>query len=347
MARKRRTRRRTQSSDPIDVVRRLQTALEDGEGAVCLAAKTGEEFEEGVICGKKAEDRRHAISNAAYLKQMAERGLVLSTLPVDATHIAHHTLSGIRTSRKSLPEITQLPPKPTSIKDASTWHFACEEHDARFKPIDEGILFPSSREYMRITTVGATGANRSLEDAIFLMAYRSVLSGLSILRGVLKVLKALRLEKGNHPEIRRQMVEVTRSYNGLMDHKHQYDRRFAGIQGYDMTHHLASTRSHTRLAMSKLVADAVINILPDSGFSRIVVSHSYDITKEKQQEFEKLSIDITRQLSDADNKKPFIDLVANTYDTYIAPADYEGWSERDKAVLMTTAANSIKEFVPR
>ena len=110
------------------------------------------------------------------------------------------------------------------------------------------------------------------------------------------------------------MVEVTRSYNELMDYKRQYDMRFAGIQVYNMTHHLASIHPHTRLAMSKLVTGAVINILPDSGLSRIVVSHSYDITKGKQQEVEKLLIDITRQLSDADNKKPFIDLVAKTYD---------------------------------
>ena len=196
MARKRRARRRTQSSDPLDVLRRLQTALEDGESAVCLAAKTGREYKEGVICGNKAGDRRHTISNAAYLTQMAERGLVLSTLPIDAPHIAHHVLSDSRTARKSLPNITHLAPKPTSIKDASTWHFACGEHDAMFKPIDEGILFPSSREHMRIRTKGATGANKSLENALFLMAYRSVLSGLSILRGALKVLKALRLQKG-------------------------------------------------------------------------------------------------------------------------------------------------------
>ena len=267
---------------------------------------------------------------------------MLSTLPIDAPHIAHHILSNSRTARKNLPEITRLPPKPTSIDDASTWYFACGEHDARFKPIDEGIPFPSSHEYMRITTEGITGASKALENALFLMAYRSVLSGLSILRGLRKALEAIRLQKGNHREIRQQVSEANRSYSELIEYKRQYDGRFAGVQGYNMTHHLMSAQPHTNLAMSKVDTDAVINILPDSGTSRIVASHSTDGTKGKQQEVENWITNIARHLSNRDKKGPFIDLVANTFDAYIAPADYKGWSEKDKDVLMATAATSIE-----
>ena len=174
MTKKRRARSRAESRDPLDWVRRLQTALEDSESAVCLAAKTGGEYEEGVICGDKAVDRRHTISKAAYLSQMAECGFVLSTLPIDVRHMAHHTLSESRKARKSVPEVTHLPPKPVSINDASTWHFACGDHDAMFKPIDEGITLPSNHEYMSITTEGTSGADKALENALFLMAYRSV-----------------------------------------------------------------------------------------------------------------------------------------------------------------------------
>ena len=176
------------------------------------------------------------------------------------------------------------------------------------------------------------------------MAYRSVLSGLSILRGVRKALETLRLQKGNHREIWQQVSEVNRSYDGLMEYKRQYDGRFAGVRSYNMTHHLVSAQPHTNLSMSKIVTDAVINILPDSDISRIVVSHSTDETKEQQQEVENWIIDIARHLSDRDNKRPFIDLVANTFDAYIAPGDYKEWSEKDKEALMTTAATSMKEF---
>ena len=155
------------------------------------------------------------------------------------------------------------------------------------------------------------------------------------------------MEKGNHREIRQQVSEVTRSFNGLMKYKRQYDGRFAGVRAYNMTHHLVSAQPHTSLTMSKIVTDAVINILPDSGIGRIVVSHSADGTKEKHQEVENWITNIARQLSDREHKRPFIDFVANTFDAYIAPADYREWPEKDKDTLTTAAATSMKEFLSR
>ena len=345
MARKRRAGRRTQSSDPLDVVRRIQTALEDGENAVCLAAKTGAEYEEGTTCDNSARERRHTISKAAYLTQIAECGLVLSTLPIDAPHISHHALVDSRRAGKGRPGITHVPPKPTPLDDASAWHFACEEHDAKFKPIDAGIPFPNVHEYMRLTTEGSTGADVALEEALFLMAYRSVLSGLSIIRGLRKALVELRSLKGNHREIRQQWSEVNRGHDGLMKYKRRYDRRFAAVRSCNMTHHLMSAQSHTGLAVSLVGPYATTNILPDSGITRIVVSHASDESKERRQEIEDEITNLTKVLSDEANKKPFIGLVANSFDSYIAPADYREWAEEDKDALMQTAAKSVMQFL--
>ena len=345
MARKRRVPSRTQSRDPLDVLRKVQTALEDREGAVCLAAKTIGDYKEGAICGNKAEARRHTISNAAHLSQIAESGLVLNTLPIDALHIAHYTISDSRAVRTNLPQIVHLPPKPTSIDDASTWHFACGEHDARFKPIDEGILFPSSHEYMRITTEGATGATKALEEILFLMAYRSILSSLSILRGVCVALRKLQLEKGNHQVIRQQASEAFRSYSALMKYKSPYDRRFANIQCYNMTHHLIAGQPHTRLAMSGVDPYATTNILPDGDVSRIVVSHAADETKGREHEIVNRLANMPKELANQSDKGPFINLVANTFGTYISAADYREWSEEDKNALMRAAAKSVTQFL--
>ena len=244
-----------------------------------------------------------------------------------------------------MPEINRLPPKPRSIGKASTWRFACQEHDGRFKPIDVGIPFPVSHENMRITTEGATGANKELEEVLFLMAYRTVLSTLCILRGLCKALGQLRREKGKHPKIVQQATEVYALIERLMEYKRPYDGRFAGVRSYHMTHHLVSAQSHTRLAVSSVGPYATTNILPDKGISRIVVSHAADESRERQLETENRMTDLAEELSDGSNKKPFIDLVTGTFDAYIAPADYEEWSEEDKDVLKKAAARKMNEFL--
>ena len=231
-ARRRSNRPRTQSNDPLDAVRRIQTSLADREDPICLAAKHREDDEVLAICGKKAEKRRHTISKRAYLTQIAEDGLVLSTLPIDVRHIAHHTISDSRKAKKRLPTIAHLPPKPTSIDDASTWHFACQQHDDKFKPIDLGIQFPTPHKYMRIVTEDAGGADKVLEETLFLMAYRSILSSLSVLRGTRKALITLRSEKGSHRQINLNAREVHRAYDELMKYKASYDARFVGVRGY-------------------------------------------------------------------------------------------------------------------
>ena len=345
MARRGRTGRRTQSNDPLNVVRQIQTALEDGENAVCLAARTGEDYEVGVTCDNSARERRHSISNSAYLTQIAECGLVLSTLPIDASHISHYVLKDSRRRRKGQPGITHLPPKPTPLDDASAWHFACQEHDAKFKPIDLGIPFPNTNEYMRLTAGGSTGAAVALEEALFLMAYRSVLSALSILRGVRKALVELRIQKGSHQSISQHAIEVTKRYDLLMEYKRQFDGRFAGVRSFDMTHHIMSARSHTGLAASLVGPYATTNILPDGGITRIVVSHASDESKERRQEIEVEIANLTKGLSDKGNKRAFIDLVANSFDSYVSPADYKKWAEEDKDALMRTAAKSVMQYL--
>ena len=96
--------------------------------------------------------------------------------------------------------------------------------------------------------------------------------------------------------------------------------------------------------MSNVCTYATTNILPDNGISRIVVSHAADETKERQLEIENRITNMPKELSDRDNKKPYIDLVA-TFDAYIAPADYKIWPEGDKDALMRTAAQKMTQFL--
>ena len=97
--------------------------------------------------------------------------------------------------------------------------------------------------------------------------------------------------------------------------------------------------------MSRISPDTVVNILPDGGIGRIVVSHSADGTNEKHQEVENWITDTARQLSDREHKRPFIDFVTDSFDTYIAPADYREWPDQDKDALTSAAAASMNKFL--
>ena len=337
---------RRRSNDPFDLIRIMQTVLKDTKNAACLAAKTGGEYREGEICGNSAGGRRHTISNAAYLEPMAESKHVLSVLPIDAPHIAHHARSSGRIAGKRRLKMASLPPKCISIDDASTGYFACDEHDGKFQPIDTGIPFPTSHEYMRITTEGTTEADRALEETLFLMAYRSVLSALCILRGLDKVLRQLRVEnRMEKGKLSRHANENYRSYDRLLKYKRPYDARFAGVQGYNMTHHLIAGQPHTRLAMSGIGTDATTNILPCDGVSRIVVSHATDEPRERQQEAENSLTNALKELSDRDDKKPFVELASSAFDAYISPADYREWSEEDKGALRRASAETMNQWL--
>lgn len=333
------------SSDPLDLVKRVQRALKDREGAVCLAARTGRDYREGEICGKKADAKRHTISRKAYLRPMAQDGCVLSTLPIDAPHIAHHTLTSTGRGLRIPPSVSHLPPKPISIWDASTWHFACQQDDDKFKAVDTGIRFPVSTEYRKITTDTVSEGATALEEALFLMAYRSVLSSLSILKGVYNSLRQLRIERGNHQPIVQQARSAYKNYDQVLKLKRPYDGRFAGVQDYKMTHHLIAAPSHTRLALTKVVDYATIAIIPDNNLSRIVVSHAANEPIERQREAKNWVLQKQSELSDSDNKEPFIDLVADTFDAYISPADYAEWSEQDRDALERAAATSVMQFL--
>ena len=338
---------RSPSRDPLQPIRELQKELEDSEGAVCLAASTGRDYEEGAICGSPVKERRHTISKKAYLKQMSKSGRVLSTLPINASHIAHYTFTESRKTGKRQLQITHLPPKPTSIDEASTWRFACQDHDARFMPIDKGIVFPKSHEYTRITTDTVADAMKEFEEALFLMAYRSLLSSLSILRGLSKTLSVLRVQKGNHPEILRHMDEVRRSRHTMAKNRHQYDKRFAGLSDCNMTHHFIAAQSHTRLAMSKVMDIGIVNVLPGRDTSRIVVSHLTNVQSKGEEKVENWIANAARALSDHNRKRPFIDLIAGDYDAYISPADYENWSKEERDSLERSAAASMNALLAK
>ena len=344
MARMRRASGKRSSRDPLQPIRELQKQLEDSEGAKCLAAKTTEGYKEGVLCGSPAEARRHTISNSAYLTEMSEDGLVLSTLPIDASHIAHYTLMDSLKARSGQLHVARLRPKPTSLNDASTWHFACQEHDASFGPIDRRIAFPSSHEYMRITTEELDETMKPLENALFLMAYRSLLSSLSIFRGLRNTLVALKLQKGNLPEIRRQMTDVSVSQNKMMKGKRRYDGRFAGVLDCNMIHHLIAAEPHTRLAMSKVMTFGIVNVLPGNDISRIVVSHLADGREKDEREAAEWIANAAKALSDHSDRKSFVGLISGTFEAYVSPTDYKGWSEMEKNVLEEDAAVSINEL---
>ena len=166
----------------LNLLKLFQAQLEDRGKALCLAPKYGTKYKPGETCGQQAAERRHSISKI-YLRRIARNGQVLSVFPRNAEYVANLTEEDGRIGGKDLRDVAHLPPKPTRVNEASTWHFACEYHDGLFKPVDLGIKFPSCREYASIQTPEATEADKELEGDLFLQAYRTALSLLSTLRG--------------------------------------------------------------------------------------------------------------------------------------------------------------------
>lgn len=306
-----------------------------------MAAKT-DGGKEVSICGAPAAERRHSISKI-YLNRITKNRHPLWVLPVDMEWVANQTKADGRIAGKGLEAITCIPPKPTSYKEASTGHFACQAHDDMFNPVDTGIKFPDQQEYVCIETANATGDDKELDEALFLLAYMPILSTMSMLRGTRKALYELRKKKGNHAAIRNRQTKTAGMYCRVNVYKRHFDRRFAKSGECNMTHHLVAVQPHTRIAVGHLDIDdeKVLSVLPGEGVSWLIISHLSDDATRLKGKVAELVNDWPKKLADAANKRPLIDAVTGSYNSFMSPEDYAEWAQEDKDELGKAAARVL------
>ena len=332
----------------VALMNALQAELEDQTNARCLAARTGNQYEEGTNCGELAGERRHSISKR-YLRPLANNGRTLWVLPCDAVHVAKQTTADGRIAGKGLEQITEIPPKPISVNQASTWHFACQHHDGMFGPVDQGIKFPRLRQYVSIQTKDATAENKELEEALFLLAYMIVLSSVSPLRGGSNALRKLWLRQRNVPERRAiadQQRANARTIGFINSLKLHLDRRFARAGECNMTHHLVPVNPHTGMAFGGLENDRkIVSVLPDDGGSWMVISHLDDDGVRVRGKVDELVNDWPEKLADRDNKQPFIDGVTSSFNSFISPKDYSTLTKEEQHDLEKTSARVFLSLV--
>jgi len=328
----------------LHLLKLLQAQLEDQGSALCLAPRIEAEYKPGETCGQKAAEKRHTVSKS-YLRSIASDGQVLSVFPIDAEYVANLTKADGRIGGKGLEDVTLLPPKPTRIKEASTWHFACQYHDGLFKPVDLGIRFPICRKYTSIQTRESTEGGEELEDALFLQAYRTVLSTLSTLRGARETLRQLRKAKWNVREILLQSQEIYERYRRIESYKLRFDGRFSKAGECNMVHHLVPVSPHTRMALGYLDEGMAVSVLPGDGGSWLIVSHLTDDDTKVQGKVEELVNDMPKKLADPDNKIPLIEFVSSSFGAFISPEDYDGWDREDKEVLGNASAQWLTKWI--
>lgn len=332
----------------VALMQALQAELEDQTNARCLAARTGDQYEEGIICGELAGERRHSISKR-YLRPLANSRRPLWVLPCDAVHVAKQTTADGRIAGKGLHEITRIPPKPIAVNQASTWHFACQHHDGMFGPVDKGIKFPRLRQYVSVQTKDATGENKVLEESLFLLAYMIVLSSLSTLRGGSNALGELWLRPRNAPErrvIADQQRANARKVDFIKDFKLHLDRRFARAGKCYMTHHLVPVDPHTGIAIGGLENDRkIVTVLPDDGGSWMVISYLDDDATAVQGSVDNLVNEWPAKLADRDNKQPFIDGVTSSFNSFMSAKDYSTWTKEEQDELESTSARVFLSLV--
>ena len=302
--------------------------IADKEEAKCLAVGTDLETALMVACPNSVSERRHTISRV-YLNQMSDaNNNVLWTLPLDATHIAHHAYVAPRHGNK----IGPIPPKNVPVPSASTWFFACEKHDALFNPIDQGInFFGHQRDIM--------GEN------LFLLAYRTVLSTASTVRGARRAAYKLRIDEGNHRSIAERESTLYKAYEKVNTQKLMLDNQLLCKQ-FSMTHHIASVKPHTRIAISQFEDDRCLNVLPNGEFTWVIISHSSKETEVFEQQASQELARILSSLEDPTDCAPLIDLLSSrSPNAYISPDDYSKWTAADQDVLCQNITSYLEQYM--
>lgn len=312
----------------IESLKHYLPIIADKEEAKCLAAVTDPVTATMADCSNAVSERRHTISRV-YLTHMADANNdVLWALPLDAIHIAHHAFVASNPGNKMGP----IPPKSVPVPSASTWYFACQQHDEMFNPIDQGINF-----------FGHQGDTR--DENLFLLAYRTVLSTASTLRGSRQAARKLLMDKGNHTAIKEREFTIYKAQEKVNEHKLMLDKQLSCGQ-LSMTHHIASVKPHTRIAVSQFEDAKCLNVLPNGEFTWVIISHSSKETKEFEQQASQELARILSSLEDPMDCAPLIDLLSSrSPNAYISPDDYSKWTAADQDVLCQNITSYLEQYM--
>ena len=350
-----------------DVMSKLAIAsrgLADRDNPLCLVAvRSGDEpWSIPVECGEPADPDNHSIQEHGSLENISSVGKggaeVLQFLP-DVGFLTQLTKGedGLP-GHKWLWEIEEIPPHPVPISEASVGHFACRPHDGGLLGRADNLVVPDLDGHHLLDDRNIPANLVPFAEALFVLAYRTLIFRISQLRGSAKVaVDALKeqMDEGNWYAtglVIPQVSDLSAVLAELYRLKTGFDLRILGESpSVRLIHHVREFRPFIRYTCSECVPWVLrskrrnsycwicINILSLEGVTWLIVSHPIG------PEFASGSIErwVKRmtECGSAARRRTDLRMFSESLNLFASPADYCDLPASDQSLVKGSLARSI------
>lgn len=365
----------TQIQRALNDIYRLQDIFSDEASPTCLypVRRSDDNLAYPVECRKPAERRSHSIQRAKSLEEIACHdgrvqggGLYVYRFFPDIRDAAMQTSAATPGGGSPRPgqrwpwEIKELPPHAVTIDDASVRHFACNEHDQGTSALAraDNLVVPDLQGRTVLYDHSPLPGLETFMEALFFLAYRTLLFRISQLRGVEQAASQVHQERsaeGNRFGVKMTLgflADLADRITDLYSLKRRYDQRILGDSGaIDLVHYVASVPTNIRYACSEYTTVEVrrgprtkkhlvsLNVLPLQGVTWLIASHPY--------ERKSVNIGIGKEISrmrstvTGQRRREDLRMMCNSTNLYASPEDYRSMPEKDKAKISSSMAATI------
>ena len=338
--------------------------LADRDNPLCLVAvRPGDEpWSIPVECGEPANPDNHSIQEHGSLEEISVVGKggaeVLQFLP-DVGFFTQLTKGeGGLPGHKWLWEIEEIPPHPVPISEASVGHFACSPHDGGLLGCADNLVVPDLHGLHLLDERSIPPDLLHFTEALFVLAYRTLLFRISHLRGSAKVAAdALReqMDEGNWYAaglVIPQISDLSAILTELYRLKTGFDNRvLKESNGVRLVHHIRKFRPFIRYTCSeclpwhlsskrqKTYTWICVNVLNLGGTTWLIVSHPID------PEFASRSVErwVKRmtECGPAARRRSDLRMFSENLNLFASPAEFGGLPESDQSLVKGSLAKLI------
>ena len=365
----------TQISQALKDIRRLQDIFSDEANPTCLypVGYSDDNLAYPVECREPAERKSHSIQRAKALEEIACHdgnvsggGPYVYQLFPTINDAVKQTSAATPDGGRPAPaqkwpwEITELPPHPVTIEEASVRHFACNDHDQATGALGraDNLVVPDLDGRTLLDDHSPPPGLEAFMECLFFLAYRTLLFRISQFRGAEKAASQVHEERsadGNRFAVKLTLGVLSDLSDKLTDlyrFKRGYDQRILGdAKAMHLVHHIASFRPIIPYACAEYTPVEVVrgnktrniwmslNVLPLQGVTWLIGSHpcwrnslNIDIRKT-----------VARMLSTVPRQRRREDLrmMCSSTNLYASPEEYRSMPEEDKAGISTSMATTV------
>ncbi len=350
-----------------DVMGKLTIAsrgLADRDKPLCLVAvRPGDEpWSIPVECGELANPDNHSIQEHGSLEEISSVGKggaeVLQFLP-DVGFLTQLTKGddGLP-GHKWLWDIEEIPPHPVPISEASVGHFACRSHDGGLLGRADNLVVPDLHGRHLLDERSISADLVPFTEALFALAYRTLIFRISQLRGAAKVAAdALKeqMDDGNWYASGLAVPQVS-NFVAVLTELHRLKTGFdfrilEESPGVRLIHHVREFSPFIRYTCSECVPRLLsskrqktyvwmcVNILNLGGTTWLIVSHPIE------SEFASGSVErwVKRmtEYGPAARRRTDLRMFSESLNLFASPADFSGLPESDQSLVKSSLARLI------